>query len=78
MTEKEYPSRKQQLKNFLETSGKVIRNPRLVDDAEFKRRMEICTPCKHFDRTQVRCKKCGCMLKAKTRFKSASCPLHKW
>ena len=78
MKESEYPSRKEQLKNLIETTGKVIRNPRLVNDEEFNRRKSVCNTCRYFDRKQNRCKKCGCMLKAKVRFKTAKCPLNKW
>ena len=40
-------SKKEQLKNLIETTGKVIRNPRLVNDAEFKRRKDICNTCRY-------------------------------
>lgn len=41
----------------------------------YSKRMEICTICE-FNNNGV-CKKCGCILKAKTKSNS-KCPLEKW
>ena len=76
--EVQYPSLAQQAKNLVQTAADVVRDPRWVDDAEYDRRMAICRECSLFDHKQVRCKKCGCKLKGKARFKAGSCPIQKW
>jgi len=73
-----YPSLKQQAKNLVKTASDIARDPRWVDDEEYNRRMKICHACNLFDKEQVRCKKCGCKLKGKARFKAGSCPIQKW
>jgi len=40
------------------------------------RRIEICKTCEYF--YLHTCRKCGCLLAAKTRIKSSACPLEKW
>jgi hypothetical protein len=60
-----------------------------VSDQEAKRRLEICTgdeeylPCDEYFKLTGQCKKCGCILKAKTKvYKRGNyierCPLDKW
>ena len=59
-----------------------------VSDQEAKRRLEICTgdeeylPCDEYFKLTGQCKKCGCILKAKTKvYKRGNyierCPLDK-
>ena len=75
---KEYPSLAQQAKNLAKTAADVARDPRWVDDEEFERRMTLCRACPLYDKEQNRCRKCGCKLKGKARFKAGSCPIQKW
>lgn len=74
----QYPSIAQQAKNLVQTAAAVAKDPRWVDDAEYDRRMSICRECPLFDHKQVRCKKCGCKLKGKAKFKAGTCPIKKW
>lgn len=77
MTDKpKYPSAKQQLRNFKQTAKDVIRNPRLCTQEEKNSRLNICKTCEYF--TGSRCKKCGCFLQTKAKFKAAHCPIRKW
>ena len=39
-------------------------------------RINICRSCEHY--VLMVCKKCGCFMPAKTRIRSARCPLDKW
>ncbi len=39
-------------------------------------RLKICNPCE-FAKAGF-CKKCGCILAAKTRVKTEKCPIDKW
>ena len=75
---KEYPSLAQQAKNLAQTAKDVARDPRWVDDVEFERRMKLCRACDLYDKVQNRCRKCGCRLKGKARFKAGKCPIQKW
>lgn len=49
-----------------------------VDDNVRDERMAICNSCEFLFEPTMQCKKCGCFVKAKTRFKSFSCPIGKW
>ena len=75
---KEYPSLAQQAKNLAKTAADVARDPRWVDDVEYERRMKICYACPLYDKKQNRCRKCGCQLRGKARFKAGKCPIAKW
>ena len=78
VSSEQYPSIGQQAKNLVQTAKAVARDPRWVDDKEYEARMAICRACHLFDHQQVRCKKCGCKLKGKARFKAGHCPIKKW
>ena len=41
-------------------------------------RYSICKVCPEFIKLTTQCKKCGCIMKAKTRLAQASCPIGKW
>ena len=41
-------------------------------------RLQLCNSCPHFVKSTSQCKKCGCFMSAKTRLKSATCPIGKW
>jgi hypothetical protein len=42
------------------------------------KRMEICRGCEFFISLTQQCKKCGCIMPAKTSLAEAVCPIHKW
>lgn len=46
------------------------------EDAD--KRFEICKACPELIQLTKQCKKCGCMMAAKTKLKNAVCPLGKW
>jgi hypothetical protein len=50
----------------------------LVDNTVFDKRMAICLECPNLLHTTMQCRKCGCLVKAKTKLKIASCPINKW
>ncbi len=66
-----------QTKNFIKSLlNHVAGGAKMVDDAEFDRRMNICKGC---DRLQNdRCLECGCFVEVKARWSSEECPLKKW
>lgn len=45
---------------------------------EQKRRFKLCQVCDRFASDQGRCTACGCFMGAKTKLRSATCPLGKW
>lgn len=53
----------------------AIQNPRIEKIS--KRRMDICSKCKHLT-PKGKCKKCGCFMFAKTRAPKARCPIGYW
>lgn len=54
----------------------------LADDSLANHRRGICASCEKKRIEAVTgvelCDKCGCIIKAKTRLKHATCPLNKW
>ena len=49
-----------------------------VPEAVAKQRQDICNGCEFRFEATNQCKKCGCFLSAKTKFKQEECPLKKW
>jgi len=43
-----------------------------------EKRMSICKSCPEYIRFTHQCKKCGCLMHAKTKLADATCPLDKW
>jgi hypothetical protein len=61
-----------------ETKQKIITAVELVDAVEAESRLSLCLACPHLIALTKQCKKCGCFMEAKTKLKSASCPIEKW
>jgi len=56
-----------------------LMNPDLrVDDSIAEERFAICKECPELIPVTHQCKKCGCLMKQKTKLSNASCPLGKW
>jgi hypothetical protein len=63
------------LTNFV---GAALKGKVLVSKKEIARRLSICKDCEFFQKSPMRCLKCGCFLNLKTRLKSEHCPIAKW
>lgn len=51
----------------------------LVNEEEYKRRLDICYKCVHIQNQKIPiCSLCGCMLKMKARLDGFDCPIGKW
>ena len=50
----------------------------LASDVEIEKRISICESCEFYIKSTTNCKKCGCFMKIKTKFKAMSCPIQKW
>jgi hypothetical protein len=48
----------------------------LVDDTDYRRRLETCRACDR--RNDKRCTACGCWIALKARGRAFSCPLGRW
>lgn len=48
-----------------------------ADEAERKRRLDMCNECPELMATK-QCRKCGCFMPAKVQLEHAVCPLGKW
>ena len=53
----------------------VISDPEI--EVLSKKRLDICKKCDHYT-TKGRCRKCGCIMAAKTRSKRTKCPIKLW
>tara|TARA_R100001594_G_scaffold28727_1_gene53999 strand:+ start:593 stop:790 length:198 start_codon:yes stop_codon:yes gene_type:complete len=49
----------------------------MVEEKISSERFDICKNCDSL-RPNNTCRECGCYMKAKTKFKKATCPLNKW
>lgn len=45
---------------------------------EFLQRITICSTCDHMTKLTKQCKKCGCFIHSKAKFKQSTCPINKW
>ena len=48
----------------------------MVDDAQYRQRLEVCRTCDH--RVGKRCTACGCWIGLKARGRAFTCPLDRW
>lgn len=79
----EFPSLPEQGKNLMDLIGKIVSDGALgngvfTSEFEQQRRYNICEVCEYFHAKSERCKQCGCYMKNKVTFQSASCPVKKW
>lgn len=80
----QYPDFWEQMKGFSEFTGKQVKQVSnnsgslFVDKETQEKRMNICKDCVFFDSKQNRCRKCGCYMNMKVKFKSVRCPLKFW
>ena len=65
-------------KSAVRTAKDIAKKPGLAPPDTVRNRKDICAVCEYFDEKKNRCKKCGCMLRAKTAFLGARCPISKW
>lgn len=49
-----------------------------VNEAEKKRRIEICNKCPNLFTPTRNCKVCKCFVDLKTKLQSQNCPILKW
>ena len=66
--------------NLGETRPWDLINPSIqqLSEEDAKARYDICKQCPELLKITKQCKKCGCIMPAKTRLAAAECPLHKW
>ncbi len=56
----------------------IVKSEPPVPPEEAQRRYAICEQCDCFNVVDARCSKCGCYMRVKTAFRSATCPDGKW
>jgi hypothetical protein len=49
-----------------------------VEDSVQIQRYSVCLECPELISLTKQCKQCGCFMAAKTKLKTATCPLGKW
>lgn len=49
-----------------------------VDEDTQKNRYAICKQCPELIKSTSQCKKCGCIMRLKTKLEKATCPIGKW
>lgn len=73
-------SRWQQYKEKNGTTPLDMFNPNIemATDEVKNNRMEICSLCPELIKLTTQCKKCGCIMKLKTKLEQSKCPIGKW
>lgn len=67
------------LEKLKKNAGNTINSLGIIADKEVsQKRISICVECENFINLTRQCKKCGCFVDAKTKVKSAECPINKW
>jgi hypothetical protein len=56
----------------------IVKSEPPVPPEEAERRFAICQGCEGFLPDAGRCSRCGCVMRVKTTFRTASCPLGNW
>lgn len=70
--------------NVLNAASDVLKSALGIDDDVFapkdiaQSRLQSCLECEKFVRVTKQCRLCGCFVAAKTKMRSASCPLGIW
>lgn len=66
--------------NLGETRPWDVVNPstQWADEEKAKERLSICKACPELIKLTTQCKKCGCLMKMKTKLEHAVCPIGKW
>ena len=72
------PSTTDKIKNFTKLAAEVAKNPKIVPIEEYSRRLNICRSCQYYNEPHSTCRRCGCFMKAKAKFKAARCPENIW
>jgi hypothetical protein len=67
-------------KNLGKTRPWDMINPstEFAKDELHDKRYSICQVCPEFISLTSQCKKCGCLMKMKTKLQQATCPIGKW
>lgn len=80
MTEENLTPWQQWKKNLGDTRPWDLINPKaeFVSDEIQKERFDICLKCPELIQLTKQCKKCGCIMSAKTKLEKATCPIGKW
>jgi len=72
-----FPPIPRQVANFLQSAVTFVGDGcALVDDAEYRRRLDVCRACDR--RAGKRCTACGCWIGLKARGRAFTCPLGRW
>lgn len=70
--------------NVLNAASDVLKNVFGIGEAPFvsddiaQQRLQSCLECEKLVRVTKQCRLCGCFVAAKTKMRSASCPLGIW
>lgn len=66
------------VKNLVVEASKIDVFHPVVSTEDCDKRLAVCNDCDKFCKVELRCKQCGCYMKAKARISTATCPLNKW
>jgi hypothetical protein len=72
-----FPPLSSQVASFLQSAVAFVGDGlALVDDTEYRRRLDVCRTCDR--RAGKRCTACGCWIGLKARSRAFNCPLARW
>ncbi len=64
--------------SFLDSVGKISKDPSFASKNIVEERLKICRSCDRFNESISMCRECGCNMILKTRFSVVNCPINKW
>ena len=56
-------------------ANEITNDLSIASDAVIEERIAISESCEFYIKSTTNCKKCGCFMKIKTKFKGLSCPI---
>jgi hypothetical protein len=80
MSENKKSAWQQYKENLGQTRPWDMLNPDVerLSDEKAEERYSICKACPELIKLTKQCKKCGCLMSAKTKLALAACPIGKW
>jgi len=62
----------------MEVLQSIMLNKIILNNTDMKKRTDICDKCPEYNKEKRKCRKCGCKIGLKARFKACKCPIDKW
>lgn len=73
------PSMIQMMKSFGKDLGTwIAQGAPATSPGDYAERLATCEACEHLIKDKMRCGKCGCLVEHKAKWRTTTCPDHRW